>query len=105
MMFDVASMNRLWLYELDPVHVPRQWIRGAFDFLQGWRKVTSGTPGDNSIATHLVEVDEVISADKNFVAFAERCRDEAPFALARATRIAGGEEGVTELFRLIARGT
>lgn len=33
MMSDAASMNHLWLHEMDPRDVPRQWLRGAFEFL------------------------------------------------------------------------
>lgn len=102
MFVDAASMNRLWLHEMSPVAVPRQWLRGAFEFLQAWHKITDGTPGDSRLATHLVEVDHFISADKNFVRFAERCRAEAPFPTAIATRIHGGREGVDEILRLIS---
>ncbi|OZI46939.1 PIN domain-containing protein [Bordetella genomosp. 5] len=102
MMSDSASMNRLWLHEMDPHNVPRQWLRGAFEFLQAWHKVTDGTPGDSRLATHLVEVDQFVSADKNFVRFAERCRVEAPFRLAQARRISGGREGVDQLLALVA---
>lgn len=90
MMSDAASMNRLWLHEMDPHNVPRQWLRGAFEFLQAWHKVTDGTPGDSRLATHLAEVDQFFSADKNFVQFAKRCRDEAPCRLAQARRVSGG---------------
>lgn len=102
MMSDAASMNRLWLHEMDPVKVPRQWLRGAFEFLQAWHKVTDGTPGDSRLATHLTEVDQFVSADKNFVRFAERCRDEAPFRLAQARRISAGRDGVDQLLALVA---
>ena len=101
MFADSASMNHLWLHELNPAAVPRQWLRGAFEFLQAWHKITDGTPDDSKLATHLVEVDHFISADKNFVRFAERCRAEAPFPTAIATRISGGREGVDEILRLI----
>ena len=46
MLSSTESMNRLWLHELDPAAVPRQWLRGSFEFLQAWHKVTTGTPGD-----------------------------------------------------------
>ncbi|WP_404303077.1 hypothetical protein [Alicycliphilus denitrificans] len=102
MMFDPASMNRLWLHEMDPRNVPRQWLRGAFEFLQAWHKVTDGTPGDSRLATHLVEVDQFVSADKNFIRCADRCRDEAPFSIAHARRVSGGRDGVDQLLALVA---
>lgn len=102
MLADSASLNRLWLYELDASAVPRQWIRGAFEFLQGWHKVTDGTPVDSQLATHLVEADIFVSADKNFVRFAQRCKEEAPFRVSTAHRIPAGRPGIDELFRLIS---
>jgi hypothetical protein len=90
MFADPSAMNRMWLYHLDPVQVPRQWLRGAFEFLQAWHKVTPGTPGDASLSTHLIESDVVVSADKNFVRFAERCHREAPFASAKPHLVRGG---------------
>lgn len=102
MISDEASMNSLWLHELNSQNVPRQWLRGAFEFLQAWHKVTDGTPGDSRLATHLAEVDLFVSADKNFVRFAERCRDEAPFRLAQGKRISGGRDGVDQLLALVA---
>lgn len=102
MLLDRASMNRLWLHEMNPSAVPRQWMRGALEFLQAWHKVTDGTPGDSRLATHLVEADRFITADKTFANFAERCRAEAPFPTAIACRVPGGREGVDETLRLIA---
>lgn len=101
MMADTESMNRLWLHELAACMVPRQWLRGAFEFLQAWHKVTDGTPGDSTIATYLVEADQVASADKNFVKFVERCNAEAPFTTAKAVKISGGAQAVGELLKLI----
>ena len=102
MLSSSASMNRLWLHELDAASVPRQWLRGAFEFLQAWHKVTNGTPGDSRLATHLVEADRIISADKNFVRFADRCRAEAPFETGQAIAVPSGCEGVIETIKLIS---
>jgi hypothetical protein len=97
------SMNRLWLHELNPEGVPRQWLRGAFEFLQAWHKVTSGTPGDSRLATHLIDADVIVSADKNFVRFAERCRTEAPFTVGKTMRVSAERAGVDELLQLLAK--
>lgn len=102
MLDSTESMNRLWLHELDPAGVPRQWLRGAFEFLQAWHKVTNGTPGDSRLATHLLDADVIVSADKNFVRFAERCRLEAPFAVGQPVLIPAAREGVDELIKLIS---
>ncbi|WP_058974545.1 PIN domain-containing protein [Pseudomonas syringae] len=103
MLSSPGSMNRLWLHELDAVAVPRQWLRGAFEFLQAWHKVTTGTPGDSRLATHLVDADVIISADKNFVRFAERCRDEAPFSIGKTLRAQANRAGVDEVLQWVSK--
>jgi hypothetical protein len=101
MLYEEASMNRLWLHELDPSNVPRQWLRGAFEFLQAWSQVTDGTPGDSALAGYLVDADYALSADRNFVRFAERCHSEAPFPTARSQVISGGATGVQDLISFL----
>lgn len=103
MLSSPESMNRLWLHELDAVAVPRQWLRGAFEFLQAWHKVTTGTPGDSRLATHLVDADVIISADKNFVRFAERCRDEGPFLIGKTLRAQSNRAGVDEVLQWVSK--
>ncbi|MEH6387090.1 MAG: PIN domain-containing protein [Pseudomonas profundi] len=102
MLSSPESMNRLWLHELDPESVPRQWLRGSFEFLQAWHKVTTGTPGDSRLATHLIDADVIISADKNFVRFAERCRKEAPFKIGKTLRAQANRAGVNEVLQWIS---
>ncbi len=95
------SFNRLWLHELDSRAVPRQWLRGAFEFLQAWHRVTPGTPVDAQMSTHLVEADYFVSADKNFVRFAQRCYEESPFSVAMPQLISGGNAGVADLLHFL----
>jgi hypothetical protein len=102
MLTNLTSMNRLWLHEMNSKAVPRQWLRGAFEFLQAWHKVTDGTPNDSRLATHLMEVDRFITADRNFARFAERCSVEAPFPTAVAYRVPGSRAGVDETLSIVA---
>jgi hypothetical protein len=51
----------------------------------------AGTQGDSIIASHFAEVDVVLSADKHFVRFSQRCEKEAPFKVANAIRVAAGQ--------------
>lgn len=102
MLSSPESMNRLWLHELDPALVPRQWLRGSFEFLQAWHKFTTGTPGDARLATHLVDADVIISADKNFVRFAERCRAEAPFKIGKTVRAQAHRPGVDQVLKWVS---
>ncbi|EMR47977.1 hypothetical protein PPUTLS46_009044 [Pseudomonas putida LS46] len=96
------SMNSLWLQEFDVAAVPRQWLRGSFEFLQKWHKVNTGTPGDARLATHLVDADVIISADKNFVRFAERCRAEAPFKIGKTLRAQAHRPGVDQVLKWVS---
>lgn len=79
-----ADLTRFWCYDVRSDRLPSQWLRAAMTYLQRFHKVTDGTPVDAQISTYLLDVDLFLSADKNFVRFAQRCRDEAPFMLARA---------------------
>jgi hypothetical protein len=98
-----ASLTEMWFYEIVPNDAPRQWLRGAFELLQAFHKVTTGTPTDSALASHLIDVDIVISADRNFIRFAEKCRTDAPFPVALPRQIAGGAAGVNELWTILSQ--
>jgi hypothetical protein len=76
---------------------------GAFEFLQAFSKVTTGNPVDSQLSSHLLDVDVLVSADRNFVRFAEKCRVDAPFTLAEAELVPGSVNAVSELLALFAR--
>jgi hypothetical protein len=97
------SLTKLWYYEITPKDTPRQWVRGAFEFLQAFHKATTGNPADSQLSSHLLDVDVLVSADRNFVRFAEKCRADAAFAVAQAQLVAGGVNAVSELLALLAR--
>lgn len=84
MLFQSASLTTFWLHDVEAVHMPRHWLRWAFEFMQRLHKVTDGTPGDTQLGTYLVDADVFLSADKVFVAIAEKCRADAPFCIAEA---------------------
>jgi hypothetical protein len=98
------NFTNFWLHEVAAEDVPRAWLRAAIFAMQGDRKVTDGNPLDQTIGVHLVDVDLVVSADRNFVSMIKRCHDEAPFKTADAFLISGGEIGIDELFELFAEG-
>lgn len=95
------SLTQLWFYEISPADAPRQWTRGAFECLQAFHKVTNGTPVDSQLSSHLVDVDAVVSADRNFVQFAQKCRTDAPFELAQPRLISGGSGAVADLLAVL----
>lgn len=92
------SLNELWYREISSHELPRQWVRGAFECMQSFHKITSGTPGDSQLSSHLIDVDVVMSADRNFIRFAEQCRKDAPFTIAQEYLISGGACGVQNVF-------
>lgn len=95
------SLTKLWYYEITPKDAPRQWVRGAFELLQAFHKVTSGNPADSQLSSHLVDVDVLISADQNFVRFAEKCRADAPFRVAQAHLVSGSVNAASEVLTLV----
>jgi hypothetical protein len=103
MTFESASLVRFWAHDVEPLRMPRHWLRSSFEFLQRFHKVTDGTPADNQLGTHLVEADVMLSADKNLVRIAERCREEAPFPMARSFLVAAGSRAAEAVLALLTR--
>lgn len=95
------SLARLWYYEVESRELPRQWIRGCFEFLQAHHRATSGNPVDSALGSHLVDVDAVLSADRNFVRFANTCCRDATFQMAQAQLVSGGTDAVQDLLRVL----
>lgn len=92
-----------WQSEAQLEALPREWIRAAIYALQSERKVTDGNPVDAAISVHLVDVDAIISADKNLIAMVNRIQDEAPFQTAHGYLISSGKEGIEQLFKLLSQ--
>jgi hypothetical protein len=97
------ELTRFWLHEVDRMRMPRHWLRSAFAFQQQFHKITDGTPVDGQIGTYLIDVDLMLSADRNFVRFAERCRHEAPFSVGRSVAVPGGRRAIGALLAELAK--
>ncbi len=82
-----SSWNHLWFHEINVEEVPREWMRWAVRFLQGLRKVTRGTPGDNRLAVYGFEADGIVTGDGTFVDIMNRARLDAPKPVAYAYRL------------------
>jgi len=89
-----AELTHFWLHEVDKTRMPRHWLRSAFEFQQQFHKVTDGTPCDAQLGSYLVDVDLMLSADKNLVRMAKRCEREAPFTMAHSRAIPAGVDAV-----------
>ena len=95
MLFQSSSLVSFWLHEAQTLRMRRHWLRWAFEFLQQFRRVTDGTPVDSQVGSYLLDVDIMLSADKNLVRVAERCRNEAPFSMATSRTVPGGSAAVS----------
>ena len=83
-------------------HRPREWIRWAMTEVQALKAVSSGTPGDNQIATYLIDFDIFVTADGGFAACVEILRPHAPRPLAATEAVDGGGAAVIDRLRIIA---
>lgn len=97
MLFQLSSLTRFWLGDVETTRMPRHWLRWAFEFLQRQHKVTDGTPVDTQIGTYLIEADLMLSADKGFVRIANRVKADAPFPLAESRTLPGGASAVNSV--------
>jgi hypothetical protein len=89
-----ASWNHLWGHEVATEEVPRAWLRWAVGWLQGLRRVTPGTPGDNQIAVYAYEADVFVTTDNTFADIMTKVRSEAPTAVAASCRVPHGPDVV-----------
>lgn len=91
-----------WHHEATVIALHREWLRATLYAMQADRKVTDGNPLDATIGVHLVDVDLVISADRNFISMIKRCHDEAPFVTADGLLLRAGNDGIDDLFQFLS---
>ena len=102
MLADDASFTRFWFHDVRAQSMPRCWLRWGFEFLQRLHKTNDGTPVDIQIETYLADVDVMLSADRRFVWIAERCREDAPFKIAKSEVLPANEDAVVALLDRLA---
>jgi hypothetical protein len=95
------SWRKLWWHQAEIKDMPRHWLMSSFYLLQGDQKVTPGTPVDQTLSVHALDVDLIVTADKNFAKMMERCKFDAPFKCASCVQISAGASGLEELCRTI----
>ncbi|AEG91359.1 hypothetical protein [Ramlibacter tataouinensis] len=98
-----ADLTKFWLRDVQAARMPRTWLRFALEFQQRFHRVTDGTPADSQLVTYLVDADLFLSADKNFVRMAQRCKAEAPISIASAELVPAGSAAVDTVLRKISR--
>jgi hypothetical protein len=70
--------------------------------LQALRKVTSGTPVDNQIATYLCDFDLFLTSDKGFADCVDMMRPHAPSKLAQVSVAPAGQAAVAHMVAVLA---
>jgi hypothetical protein len=96
-----AAWVEFWLYLTDKSAVPRQWIRWAYSFAQGFRKLSSGSPGDTQLSTYFLDTDVVVTADKALIKILDECRRYAPCRLPEGKLLPAGASGVATLLWML----
>jgi len=97
-----AAWNRFWLYEATPQGLSRSWLRWAFEHLQGFRKVTDGTPCDIQLATYFRDADFFVSADKNLIDILRVVREQVPFSISQGIKVVGGNGAIEDLIEIFS---
>ena len=97
MLADEEQFDAVWFCELQPQQLKRQWLRASMEYLQRWHKPSDGSPADSQLASHLLDADYFVTADKNFAKCIEKIHLEAPFATAKAFKVSAGTKGIQEL--------
>jgi hypothetical protein len=69
--------------------------------VQATRAPTPGTPGDNQLATYLLDVDLFVSSDKALVDLVEAMRPHCPAPLAKTVRSPANGDALTFAVDLI----
>jgi len=105
LMHRASDFVNFWQSEVQQEKVPREWLRAAIYAMQSERKVTDGNPTDSAISTHAIDVDLIVSADKNLVAMLNRLQDEAPFRTAHGILVQAGNAGIEELLQILSSST
>lgn len=97
MLADTDGFYHVWFNEVRPEQLKRQWLRSSMNYLQRWHKPTDGSPADSQLASHLIDADYFVTADKNFARCIDKIHAEAPFATAKPLKISAGAAGIEEL--------
>ncbi|MGY1727820.1 hypothetical protein ACI79J_12700 [Geodermatophilus sp. SYSU D01062] len=99
---DRQGWVEFWTRQVAPEALPREWIRWAVPELQALRKVTSGTPVDNQIATYLCDFDVFVTSDKGSADCINLMRPHAPSKIAQVSVAAAGRAAVAHVVDLLA---
>lgn len=93
----VEIWQHFWFTEIRSDLMPRWWLRWATRLLASLRTVSSGTPFDIQLSTHLVEATHIVTADKIFSEIVDVCRRTCSRPLAQPILVPGGGDAVLAL--------
>jgi hypothetical protein len=69
--------------------------------LHSLRRVNDGTPCDSQIGSYSNSCSHIVTADKRLANVIEKCRESAPFPIAKAILVSSGENAVKDLLELM----
>lgn len=102
---DRTSWNRLFLYDLSSDRMRRNWLRWAFRIVQASRRTTPGTPGDNQLASYLIDADRFVTADRGFADAVSKVAVQVRFTMAAAVTVDGDYRRPPEqILAIVANG-
>ncbi len=93
------AWNEFWFYEVEQQATPRQWIRSRVEWLQGFRKISPGSPGDSQLSSYLFEANYIATSDTRFADVIDECAESAPVKIASTVRLPGGMPAVERLIQ------
>lgn len=100
---DAANYRKLWLDELEPLDVRREWLRFAVGYAQLVRKVKRSNALDAQHTMYLVDADLFLSADSAFIEVLKDVRRQAPFAFAEPVRVTHGKSWTDSIVGVLER--
>jgi hypothetical protein len=84
---DRVDFSRLWLKDIEPADVPRDYMRWAFRLAQASKRIEAGNLVDNQHSAYLLDADYFVTADKRFTDALEIMRPQVSAGMARTLRV------------------
>lgn len=79
---DSTDFGALWLHDLSPADVQREWLQSALRWTQTQMRITDSNPVDEQHSAYLPNADLFLSTDRRLVSALRTVRNQAPFPVA-----------------------
>jgi hypothetical protein len=101
--FQCAPWIAFFLEEMKLENVPRLWVAGAYEVLQPYQKITSGTACDTQLSHYLIDADIFITADKRLFELSMKIKASSKIQLPIPILIHAGGKGMDALLQLLTK--